>query len=424
MHTSIHKFIVEDKQSFRNRMLNWANRFNIFCFLDHNDYEHSNASFDCLLAADSTNEIRLSNNNSLSELRAFQAINKEWLFGHLNYPSAQNDPMGFPPGFFFTPAHLISLKGNEVTLQTSSADPFTVLSEIEQTSNQLHRGSDASIQIEQLISQQAYLQALEKIKNHIQRGDCYEINFCQPFLATDVYVNPLWLFQRLNEVSPNPFAACYKWNNSYCLCASPERFLAKKGNRLISQPIKGTAKRDLNDWNEDSIIKDELRQSEKNKSENVMIVDLVRNDLSRICERGSVGVDELFGVYSFPQLHHMISTISGKVNSEKHWTEILEACFPMGSMTGAPKKRVMELIDTYEMNPRGLFSGTIGYIDPNGDFDFNVVIRSIFMNTALCSLSFMAGGGITINSDPQLEYEESLAKAAAIKLVLSSTAII
>ena len=223
----------------------------------------------------------------------------------------------------------------------------------------------------------------------------------------------------LTEVSPTPFACFYKNSSDYLLCASPERYLQKKGNQLISQPIKGTIKRNLHNDADDKLQVEALQNSSKDKSENVMVVDLVRNDLSRICEQGSVKVSELFGIYSFPQVHQMISTITGTLNSNTLFSEILEATFPMGSMTGAPKKSVMETIDALEPTKRGLYSGTVGYFNPAGDFDFNVVIRSIFYNSDIKKASYGVGGGITIYSDPEKEYEECLLKAAAIKKVLS-----
>lgn len=149
-----------------------------------------------------------------------------------------------------------------------------------------------------------------------------------------------------------------------------------------------------------------------------MVVDLVRNDLSKVCKEGSVKVSELFGIYSFPQVHQMISTIEGELDEKVPFSSILKACFPMGSMTGAPKKRVMELIEQYEKTKRGLYSGAVGYIDPNGDFDFNVVIRSILYNAVNQYLGYQVGGGITFYSDPEKEYEECLLKAAAIRKVL------
>ena len=204
------------------------------------------------------------------------------------------------------------------------------------------------------------------------------------------------------------------------MCASPERYLKKTGNTIISQPIKGTSKRDLHNKNTDEEIKNYLQKSLKEKSENVMVVDLVRNDLSKICREGSVQVKELFGIYSFPQVHQMISTVKGILENNIHWTDAVKATFPMGSMTGAPKKKVMQLIDEYESSARGLFSGSIGYVTPQADFDFNVVIRSIFYDDSNKFLSFLAGGGITFYSNAADEYEECMLKAAAIISVLKS----
>ncbi len=188
----------------------------------------------------------------------------------------------------------------------------------------------------------------------------------------------------------------------------------------MSQPIKGTSQRVIGDKSKDELSKEGLMHSAKDRSENVMVVDLVRNDLSRVCKEGTVKVDELYGVYSFPQVHQMISTVSGELKDDISFSEILKATFPMGSMTGAPKKRVMELIEQYEQTKRGIFSGAVGYISPDGDFDFNVVIRSIMFNAATNFLSFQAGSGITWYSDPEKEWEECLMKAAAIKKVLEA----
>lgn len=269
------------------------------------------------------------------------------------------------------------------------------------------------------MAKEDYLHKIESIRQHIQRGDCYEINFCQEFYATNAQIDPLSVYRQLTDISPNPFACFYKLDDKYVLCASPERYLQKKGNRLLSQPIKGTFKRNLADAVADESLKQALTKSEKDRSENVMVVDLVRNDLSQVCKEGSVQVDELFGVYSFPQVHQMISTISGELKTGFGLAEILQASFPMGSMTGAPKRRVMELIEQYEVTKRGIYSGAIGYISPDNDFDFNVVIRSILYNATAAYLCYLVGGGITFYSDAEKEYEECLLKAAAIHKVLA-----
>jgi para-aminobenzoate synthetase component 1 len=204
------------------------------------------------------------------------------------------------------------------------------------------------------------------------------------------------------------------------LCASPERFLKKQGERILSQPIKGTSPRITGNKVDDDEQRKELHDSAKERSENVMVVDLVRNDLSKVCVEGTVHVDELYGIYSFPQVHQMISTVSGELRKDRNFADIIRATFPMGSMTGAPKKMVMELIERYEKTRRGIFSGAVGYISPGDDFDFNVVIRSIMYNSTSRYLSFQAGSGITFYSDPAKEWEECILKAEAMKFVLQS----
>jgi para-aminobenzoate synthetase component 1 len=273
--------------------------------------------------------------------------------------------------------------------------------------------------IQKRIQKEEYLSTIGQLQKHILRGDCYEINFCQEFYAEKIIIDPVIVYQKLTSVSPNPFSALYRVNDKWLICASPERFLKKQGNRILSQPIKGTSKRITDNKLQDEKSKERLLHSNKDRSENVMVVDLVRNDLAKICKEGTVQVDELYGIYSFPQVHQMISTISGELKKNISFTEMIRATFPMGSMTGAPKKRVMQLIEQYEKTKRGIFSGALGYISPGGDFDFNVVIRSIMYNASSGYLSFQAGSGITFYSDPEKEWEECMLKAEAIKTVLS-----
>jgi len=282
--------------------------------------------------------------------------------------------------------------------------------------------TEMQVQVQNRISRDNYIDIIEKLRQHILRGDCYEINFCQEFFAEDAMIDPLVVYDRLSRFSPNPFSVLYKLDDKYCCCASPERYLKKTGNRVFSQPIKGTSKRDHDHPELDEENRQYLLQSSKEKSENVMVVDLVRNDLSRICIPGTVKVDELFGLYSFPQVHQMISTVSGELEGDADPVDVIRATFPMGSMTGAPKIRVLELIEKYEQTKRGLFSGAIGYFKPMGngdaDFDFNVVIRSILYNAGKKYLSFQTGSGITFYCDAEKEYEECLLKAEAIKTIL------
>jgi len=419
-------FPVNDFNIFKMQMLNWVNRFNIFCLLDNRHYDFSKPAFECLLAAGSKAGIEKQAGSAFEALRHFYAAHEsEWIFGHFGYDlkneteklsSGHVDGIGFPDMHFFVPETVIELTEREVKIYGDDAE--AVYREIKHAATEITTNIKTVAAVKNRISREDYIHTIEKLKQHILRGDCYEINFCQEFFAENADIDPLFIYNRLTALSPNPFSVFYRMNSRYCLCASPERYLKKEGNKIISQPIKGTAKRNLENAEADTLSKNNLLNSHKEKSENVMIVDLVRNDLSRICKAGSVNVDELFGIYSFPQVHQLISTVSGELQENLNWIDCVQATFPMGSMTGAPKKKVMELIEQYEQTKRGLFSGAIGYVKRGGGFDFNVVIRSILYNDADKYLSFQAGGGITYNSDADLEYEESLLKAKAMMTVL------
>jgi para-aminobenzoate synthetase component 1 len=403
-------------------MLNWAQQFNIFCFLDNQQYTIQPHSYECLLAAGAQSSIE-SNNNLLSALDEYMA-DKKWLFGHLAYnlkneiPTPNNkkeDTIGFPDFFFFEPLSIIIIEGNELIIE--GADPDKIYYQLsERPLNEFFFQS--SLTIQQRLTKEQYLKKIKALQHHIHRGDCYEINFCQEFFCENAMIDPANIYQNLIKLSPAPFSVLYRLNEKYLISASPERFLQKKGNKLLSQPMKGTAKRALQDVTTDEKLKKELQKSPKEQAENVMIVDLVRNDLSKICMEGTVKVEELFGIYSYPQVHQMVSTVTGEMQENISFSQIIEATFPMGSMTGAPKKRVIELIDEYETSKRGIFSGSVGYLHEN-DFDFNVVIRSIMYNATNRYLSYLVGSGITFYSDPEKEWEECLLKGAVIKKVLT-----
>ena len=363
--------------------------------------------------------------DDLKNLDSFLQRNKDWTFGHLSYElknsihhfhSGKEDKIGFPHFFFFAPQFLLRIVGNKLWIDGEGCKK--IYSEI--LEQKIETIASPKISVHQKLSREEYIQKIEQLQGHIVRGDCYEINFCQEFFAENAVINPIEIFQKLIAVSPNPFSALYKLDDRYLICASPERFIARKGNKIFSQPMKGTSRRDLEDEVEDERLKTELKQSTKERSENVMVVDMVRNDLTKVCKESTVKVDELFGVYTYPQVHQMISTISGELKPEVKFSEIIEATFPMGSMTGAPKHRVMELIDEYEVSARGIFSGSVGYISPGNDFDFNVVIRSLMYNASKKYLSYQLGSGITFYSDPEKEWEECLLKGEAIKKVLTS----
>ncbi len=406
-------------------MLNWCKRFNICSFLDSHQYNQLPSTIDCVAAVGAVDQVP---GQDLEQLQSFIDQHQgKWLFGHLAYnckdqiealQSRHTDPIGFPALFFFVPAIVLQLQQGQLIITTyQNEDPVKIYNEIANTPISPSQGL-APIQVSARMSPEAYLTAILRLKEHIQRGDCYEINFCQEFFSERVQIDPINTYLELTRVSPTPFACYYHLHEQHLLCASPERYLQKKGRKLISQPIKGTIKRIPGEIKADLAQIEALRNSEKDKSENVMVVDLVRNDLSKICKQGSVQVSELFGIYSFPQVHQMISTVEGELDEQVSFTDIIRASFPMGSMTGAPKLKVMELIEQYEHSHRGLYSGAVGYIDPSGNFDLNVVIRSIQYNALTGYLNYQVGGGITYYSDPAREYEECLLKAAAIRRVL------
>lgn len=409
-------------------MLNWANQFSTFCFLDNHEFMMKPHAEECILAAGIKKFVQADAGHALEQLQGFINGDKKWIFGHLGYDlkneigsasSSHPDMVNFPDLFFFQPEIILRFDKDQMTIETEM-DEEKIFHEILESKNSVDDPFDPGpLVIHSRVEKEEYISIIKKLQQHILRGDCYEINFCQEFFSPGVTIDPLLVYKKLSAVSPNPFSAFYKIEDKYLVCASPERFLAKQGSKIISQPIKGTSKRILNKV-EDEKSRNELRQSSKDRSENVMVVDLMRNDLSKICVGGSVKVDELFGIYSFPQVHQMISTISGELKEGISFTEIIRSTFPMGSMTGAPKKRVMELVEQYEKTKRGIFSGAVGYINPDGDFDFNVVIRSVMYNKSNKYLSFQTGSGITFYSDAELEWQECLLKAEAIRNVLGN----
>ena len=413
---------IADLSGLKKKVLNWLRPFGTFCFLDNQQYNIAPHGTECLVAAGVQDAVT---GTDCREADAFFA-EAPWLFGHLSYelkhslhhlPSFKEDRIGFPPFFFFAPQVVLQLTGE--TLTVHAEEPSRVYAQLLQQPVTTESSSPLLTATQPVLTKEAYIQKIKALQEHILRGDCYEINFCQEFFAEQVALEPFAAFQNLMSVSPNPFSAFYRLEDKFLLCASPERFLTKKGKRLFSQPIKGTSKRDLTNTAHDEQLRDSLRRSPKEQAENVMVVDLVRNDLTKICKPATVKVDELFGIYSFPQVHQLISTISGELNEDTPFSQILEATFPMGSMTGAPKRRVMELIEQYEPSARGIFSGSVGYKSPDGDFDFNVVIRSILYNQTRRYLSYQVGSGITFYSDPEREWEECLLKAEAIRKVLA-----
>ncbi|MBC3541698.1 aminodeoxychorismate synthase component I [Rufibacter sediminis] len=349
------------------------------------------------------------------------------LLGYLTYDlkngleklhSQHPDFIGFPELYFFLPETWLLWAEDALTIYSTTEDPEAIARSIAHTPFTASF-SENKVKTVPRVKKEDYLHNVEQLRQHILHGDVYEVNYCQEFYAEQASISPLALFWKLNQASPTPFAGFLKLKERYLLCASPERFLKKSGDLLISQPIKGTIRRGSTP-EEDQRQKEQLAASEKEQAENMMIVDLVRNDLNRVAATGTVQVEELFGLYGFKYVWQMISTVTAQLPETVPAVEVLKAAFPMGSMTGAPKIRALELIEQYEQTKRGLYSGSLGYFLPNGDFDFNVVIRSLQYNVATGYLSFEVGSAITYDSDPEQEYQECLLKAEAIRNVLAN----
>jgi para-aminobenzoate synthetase component 1 len=414
--------------AFKKQLLDWSQQFREVVFMDSNDYPQEFSSFDCLLAVDAFTLLQTDYHNAFDDLKQYQQTTKDWLFGYLSYDlkndsedleSHNFDGLGFPDLFFFQPKKLFLLKGNQLEIKYLNLCDDELEEDFQAINATISKehSENIAIPIQQRISKKNYLEKVTGLLNHLHRGDIYEANFCMEFYAENSQINPQEKFEKLNAISQTPFAVYFKNNQHYLLSATPERYLRKQGNDLISQPIKGTAKRFL-DKTEDEKSKQNLASDPKERAENIMITDLVRNDLSRTAQKGSVQVKELCGIYSFKQVHQMISTITSKLDPKHSLVEVLRLAFPMGSMTGAPKISVMKIIEELEETKRGLYSGAIGYFSPNGDFDFNVVIRSILYNQDKKYVSFSVGSAITSFSNPEKEYEECLLKAKAMFEVL------
>lgn len=423
---------ISNPKEFKSQLLTWSQQFDEVVWLDSNDYDNFYASYDAVLAVDALTIFQTDSYDAFNQLKEYQTTTQDWLFGYLSYDlkndteslSSHNfDGLEFPELFFFQPKKIFLLKGHTLETVYLNVVDDEVTSDLNaiQTPNQIQKSLSQSndIKIKLRIHKDEYFSKVEQMLAHIHRGDIYEANFCQEFYAEGSTINPLETYRKLNFISKPPFATFLRVYDKYLLSASPERYIKKEGLKITSQPIKGTAKRS-SDRLEDEQLKTELALDIKERSENVMIVDLVRNDLSRTATKGSVKVEELCKVYSFDQVHQMISTVSSIINEETHPVDVIRTTFPMGSMTGAPKISAMKIIEDLEETKRGLYSGAVGYFTPKGDFDFNVVIRSILYNATNNYISYSVGGAITAKSDPLKEYEECLIKAKAMREVLEN----
>jgi len=427
---------TENISLFKEKLIHFGNSQELFAILDSHQYAKNNTQYtyykyDFVAAWGKTNELTESKKHNFENLSEFVNENMDWIFGYLGYDlkneienlsSANIDELNFPNIYFFIPEFVITSE-NEIIMIHYKNDKHTedyvndIINQIESFKIPNEKKNRNRIELLQRFPEKEYIETVNEIKKHIQRGDIYEMNFCQEFYSFSE-INPLDTYIRLRELSPAPFACFYKNKDKFLMSTSPERFLKKTGNTIISQPIKGTIKRGINAL-EDEKLKEKLLNDPKERAENVMIVDLVRNDLSRTAKKQSVRVEELYGIYSFKNVHQMISTIKSEIEKETDIIEVLENAFPMGSMTGAPKIRAMEIIEEFEKTKRGLYSGAFGYFSPDKDFDFNVVIRSLLYNETKKYVSFTVGGAITSLANAKDEYNECLVKATALINVLN-----
>ena len=406
--------------------------------MDSNGHQDRYGEFDALLAVDGFTSVVTDTKNAFADLREYQNGTRDWIFGYLTYDlkndierlSSDNvDELHFPELYFFQPKKIIRITGKTVDfvylnmVDDDIVADFEEISGVESFKENRIEGSEEeipstnNIRIKLRIFKDDYFRTVKELLAHIHRGDIYEANFCQEFYAEHTEIDALKTYHKLNAISKAPFATFLKVRDKYLLCASPERYLKKRGSQIISQPIKGTAKRSEN-RETDAALQTALQTDPKERAENIMIVDLVRNDLSKSALKGSVQVEELCKVYTFEQVHQMISTVTAEVAEDKNPVEIIRETFPMGSMTGAPKISAMQIIEQLEAFKRGLYSGAVGYFTPEGDFDFNVVIRSILYNASEKYVSYAVGSAITAKSVPEKEYEECLLKAKAMREVL------
>lgn len=422
---------VASISKLKKQLLLWSQQFEHVVFLDSNNYQETPTTFESVLAVQTHSHIKTSYHDAFQKLKSYKSELNDWIFGYLTYDlkndiedlsSTNYDGLHFPDLYFFQPKKLFFIQDNTLKLSylnTFESDMDNDIQAIQGLSLDNEVSNHEKVKIKLRIHKDEYVEKVNDLLNHIYRGDVYEANFCQEFYAENTSINPLQTFIKLNDISKAPFTTYLKLDNKYLLSASPERYLKREGFTIISQPIKGTAKRSKDEV-EDLELKKQLAQNEKEQSENIMIVDLVRNDLSRISKKGTVHVNELCKVYSFEQVHQLISTITCQVDEDVNSVDIIKATFPMGSMTGAPKISAMKLIEELEETKRGLYSGAVGYFTPDDNFDFNVVIRSILYNEETKYVSYSVGGAITAKSDVILEYEECLVKAKAMREVLEN----
>ena len=414
------------KAEIPNLVYNLSNRGDTVIYLDsqlsgHPENEYSYVAFGIeayikvtgsKLEIYDDNELKVCTGDPWGKLKEFYSLHESWLFGYLGYDlknslehlsSSNMDKTGLPDMYFFKPETIIEIS-------ESSSDVNVVKGRVDQCDLQAFEKSSMSLVKKERIGVENYLKTVHHAKEYIREGDFYEVNLSHQ-MEYSFEGDPFDLYCSMKDIGPVPFGVFLNFDDVSVCCASPERFLSRRGRNLMSQPIKGTHVREKDD--KECKGAESLRRSEKDKAENLMIVDLVRNDLSKVSEEGSVHVTKLFEIQSFETVFQMVSTVVSTIREGVDSISAISSCFPMGSMTGAPKIRAMKKIEELEEYKRGLYSGAIGYLKPNGDFDFNVVIRTAILRGQ--DLFYSVGGAITSDSEPMGEWEETLVKARALE---------
>lgn len=397
----------EISENFKTKLLQWANRFSTFVYLDSNHFSDLYGNFDFIIGIDKLNFYL-----DLKNLKE-----NKFYFGHFGYNflyhTIQSEPwIEYGKCFFFEPRYIIYSKSGRLYFNRNAAESLEIYDNI--LAETIENYQIPKIEFQSRTSPNLYRKNILQIQNEIRLGRFYELNYCVEFFQENISIDPLQTFLQINNVSKSPMSALVKYEDKWALCFSPERLACLRGDKLISQPIKGTARRDLQDNDHDDQIKNELANSQKERAENTMIVDLVRHDMTPFAQTGSIHVEELCKIYTFPFVHQMISTISAQLKDVNDAKLALSKLLPAGSMTGAPKKEVIGFIEEIENFSRGLYAGNIGYFAPNGDFDFNVVIRTLYFDENTKRISLAVGGAITLLSDAENEYNECLLKAEGI----------
>ena len=408
-------YSLKNKDLFVKKIVNFSSDQSHFTLLNSND------SFDDyeLIIAYGAESFLKSSKNSLKKIDKYIDKVNDWIFGYLSYDlkneienltDLNKDVFNLPNLYFYQPKVIWLIKDEKAEIYSLNEKNLNEDWDHINSIDYKDCTEKSSVDLITRTSKQEYIRKIKNIKKRILQGDCYEMNYCFDMYSKNKTINPYKTYIKLNDYTRSPMSTFFKLNQLYLLSSSPERFIKRINRKIISQPIKGTAKRGL-DSKEDEKIKYTLLSSPKELSENHMIVDLVRNDLSRAAEKGSVKVKNLNKSNTFKRVHQLISTIEAEIAVKTKFSKIITGMFPMGSMTGAPKIESMNIIDEYETTKRGLYSGSIGYIKPNKDFDFNVVIRSIIYDKLLKEINVSVGSAITFKSDPESEFEECLLKA-------------